>query len=491
MGVKKWRESLLRKKDLLWKGSNPSKNNNPSKKNIPWKTSDSRRKSAPWKISISGKLSAPWKKSIPGKISDSPKKSTPWKKSAPWKKSTPWKKGILWKLSTLWKKAAPWEKNNPSKQTAPGNRILPAMSLLCLALAAVLCAYPTVRAAGQVDMQEKGQLTLAVDDSAQIGQDMALIKGADGSPDGELAVHAWKLADMLETGNYRPTAPFADLPLEENGWSAIPGSQEGWKELSAAALAAVYELDEDGKPVGEPKTAADYDGKIHVTEDGTIQEAAFSGMDLGLYLIVVDAAQSPRYEYTFTPLIVSLPWSEYQYVGGDAPDTWQYQREAALKPAREPRYGSVRIRKTLTSYNATQGDVTFVFEIVARESDAEDAKIVYSNVVSLTFSGTGTQEALLEHIPAGAVVTVTEVYSGANCQITLSDDQSKTVTADGEDASPITFSFENEYDEDAKSGYGIENRFRYDTESNTYQWSTDRPEIGASVADGNKTDTER
>ena len=77
------------------------------------------------------------------------------------------------------------------------------MSLLCLALAAVLCAYPTVRAAGQVDMQEKGQLTLtlAVDDSAQIGQDMALIKGADGSPDGELAVHAWKLADMLETGN--------------------------------------------------------------------------------------------------------------------------------------------------------------------------------------------------------------------------------------------------------------------------------------------------
>ena len=427
MGVKKWRESLLRKKDLLWKGSNPSKNNNP------WKTSDSRRKSAPWK------------------------------------------------------------KNNPSKQTASGNRILPAMSLLCLALAAVLCAYPTVRAAGQVDMQEKGQLTLtlAVDDSAQIGQDMALIKGADGSPDGELAVHAWKLADMLETGNYKPTAPFAGLPLEENGWSAIPGSQEGWKELSATALAAVYELDEDGKPVGEPKTAADYDGKIHVTEDGTIQEAAFSGMDLGLYLIVVDAAQSPRYEYTFTPLIVSLPWSEYQYVGGDAPDTWQYQREAALKPAREPRYGSVRIRKTLTSYNATQGDVTFVFEIVARESDAEDAKIVYSNVVSLTFSGTGTQEALLEHIPAGAVVTVTEVYSGANCQITVSDDQSKTVTADGEDAGPITFSFENEYDEDAKSGYGIENRFRYDTESNTYHWSTDRPEIGADVADGNITDTER
>ena len=88
-----------------------------------------------------------------------------------------------------------------------------------------------------------------------------------------------------------------------------------------------------------------------------------------------------------------------------------------------------------------------------------------------------------EHIPAEAVVTVTEVYSGANCQITVSDDESKSVIADGEDGGPITFSFENEYDEDSKSGYGVENRFRYDTEQNTYQWTTDRQDVSGTVAE--------
>ncbi len=346
------------------------------------------------------------------------------------------------------------------------------MGLLAFVLTIVLWNAPGVRAAAQVDMQRKGELTLVLGaDAAQMGQDMARIKGADGRA--ELTVHAWKLADMQETGRYEFTEAFRDLSMEAD-----------WRETTQAALAVVYELDEDGMPVGEPKTAATYDGSIHVTEDGTIEETAFSGMDLGLYLILVDEAQSPKYEYTFTPMIVSLPWSEYQYVGGDASDVWQYEREAALKPAREQRYGSIRITKTLTEYNASQGDVTFVFDVVARESEEADSEIVYSNVVSLTFSETGTKEVILEHIPAEAVVTVTEIYSGANCEVTVSDDGNKPVIADGEDGNPITFSFENRYNEDRKSGYGVENRFRYDTEQNTYQWTTDRPGIG----DGTEND---
>ena len=202
-------------------------------------------------------------------------------------------------------------------------------------------------------------------------------------------------------------------------------------------------------------------------------------MDLGLYLIMVDRADSPKYTYTFSPVIVSLPWSVHQYDETSQDDAWQYRREAFLKPAQAPRYGSIRIVKTLTEHNVSQGDVTFVFDVVARESAEPDAKIVYSNVVSLTFSGTGTKEAVLEHIPAGAVVTVTEVYSGANCEVTLSDDGSKTVTAEGD---PIAFAFENAYDEEAKNGYGVENRFRYDTERNTYQWTTDRQDMAGASA---------
>lgn len=342
-----------------------------------------------------------------------------------------------------------------------------------LVLTAVLWNKPGVQAAMQVDMQQKGELTLTLGaDSAQMGRDMARIKGADGAR-GELTVRAWKLADMLETGQYEFTESFRDLPGEDGDW----------REMSEAALAAVYELDEEKKPVGEPKISPAYSGTVHVTEAGVIEKRPFSGMDLGLYLILVDQADSPKYEYAFTPMIVSLPWSEYQYVGGNGSDTWQYEREAVLKPARKPRYGSIRITKALTEYNVSQGDVTFVFDVVARESLDPDSEIVYSNVVSLTFSETGTKEVILDHIPAEAVVTVTEIYSGANCEVTVSDDGKKPVTAEGEEGNPVTFSFENAYDEDRKSGYGIENRFRYDTEHNTYRWTTDRPEVGGGTED--------
>ncbi len=370
------------------------------------------------------------------------------------------------------KKSIPWK-----------NRILAAMSLLLLA--AVLCNVSRAQAAEKVDMEQKGTLALYLPEDDMV-MDMALIKGADAA--GELKVHAWKLADMLETGKYELSEEFRGLGLGEDAWGEVSASEDGWRELSRAAMDMIYELDEDGNPVDGPMMPATYDNTIHVAADGTIAEAeTFSGMDLGLYLVVVDEAQSPGYAYSFTPMIVSLPWSEYQYEG-TADDTWQYAREAFLKPAQQLRYGSIRITKELTDYNVSQGDVTFVFDVVARESEDPDSKIVYSNVVSLTFSTAGIQEAVLEHIPAGAVVTVTEVYSGANCELTDSPTGSRVVTADGEEGSPITFSFENRYDEEAKNGYGVENRFRYDTERNTYQWTTDRPDIGDGAVGGNETE---
>ena len=87
----------------------------------------------------------------------------------------------------------------------------------------------------------------------------------------------------------------------------------------------------------------------------------------------------------------------------------------------------------------------------------------------------------MENLPAEALVTVTEVYSGANCQVTASDEGPKAVIAGemGEGTEPVTFRFTNAYDEEAKSGYGVENRFRYDTEAETYVWTTDRDDINA------------
>ncbi len=352
--------------------------------------------------------------------------------------------------------------------------------VVCMAVAAVLWSYPGVLAAGWVDMTQKGSLTLtlATEDSDQMGQDMDRIEEP-------IQVHAWKLADMTEGGRYEFRGVFQALSIEDDS------SQDGWKNLTQAAMELLFETDEKGQPTGKPLTEPDYNGTVKVTEEGKQTETeGFENMDLGLYFVLADNAKSPKYEYSFNPVILSLPWSEYQYAGGNASDTWQYAREAILKPGRELRYGDIRIIKTLNSHNLAQGDVTCVFDVTAREGE----EIVYSNVVSATFSAAGTQEILVSHIPAEALVTVTEVYSGANCEVTVIDSESKAVLAWEEDGSgePVSFRFENEYDERANRGYGVENRFRYVVDQETgqsgYEWTTNRTDIDAGAEaneDGN------
>ena len=41
-------------------------------------------------------------------------------------------------------------------------------------------------------------------------------------------------------------------------------------------------------------------------------------------------------------------------------------------------------------------------------------EVVYSNVESITFTAAGQESVILDRIPAGAQVTVTEVYSGSS-----------------------------------------------------------------------------
>lgn len=342
---------------------------------------------------------------------------------------------------------------------------IPAVCLIiCAALAFILSGYPRAEAALQVNMEKKGSLSLSLgDDSGGMGEDMLRI--AD-----PISVRIWKLADIQETGKYSFREAFKTLSLEG----------ESWKQISEDALALVFETEGDQAASQEPKIEPDHTLSVQIEEgkagpEITHQEE-LAELELGLYLIVLGTAESPKYEYSFTPMIVSLPWSEYQYVGSGGDDAWHYDREAVLKPSRIRHYGNVRITKTLDNYNASQGDVTFVFDITARDGD----DVVYNNVVSMTFSAAGTQELTIEKIPAEALVTVQELYSGANCQVIAADDEAKSVPAANLGGVPVSFSFVNRYDGGARRGYGIENRFRYNTEKNEYEWTTNRPDIGGS-----------
>lgn len=131
---------------------------------------------------------------------------------------------------------------------------------------------------------------------------------------------------------------------------------------------------------------------------------------------------------------------------------------AGMKPQQTPRYGSLVIRKTLTSYNATLGSATFIFQV----EGVKDQETVLSDVVSLVFDGTGTKSLEISGIPAGTEVTVTEVYGSANYDPVSPETGRVTILADGEEGSPVTIEFVNEYNGKLNPGSGIVNHFEYD-----------------------------
>ena len=89
-------------------------------------------------------------------------------------------------------------------------------------------------------------------------------------------------------------------------------------------------------------------------------------------------------------------------------DEWLYDPVIGLKAEREEQYGSLIIEKTLSSYNESLGSVDFVFQV---EAD-KNGEAVRSTVERIRFNGAGTQSVVVDRIPVGAQVTVTEVYSG-------------------------------------------------------------------------------
>ena len=129
--------------------------------------------------------------------------------------------------------------------------------------------------------------------------------------------------------------------------------------------------------------------------------------------------------------------------------------EVTLKPERHPRAGSLEIVKNLATYNVNDPAV-FVFQIEA-EKDGEN---VYSDVVTMVFTGAGQKKVVLDKIPAGATVKVTEIYSGASYEVTSAAEQTVTVSAEA----VVSVEFHNDHSTTNHGGGGVNNHFTYDAE---------------------------
>lgn len=245
----------------------------------------------------------------------------------------------------------------------------------------------------------------------------------------EIPVNLYQVAQVDEKGDYESLAGFEILDLEnvDNETTA-----REWEEKAAQAAQVIEE------------------GNIAPTQRTTAEEGA-ENLSPGMYLVDAQQVQSPEYTYSFTPYLLSLPDNYYSDTNPD--DSWIYDVTVGLKPEQEIRYGSVRINKTLDAYNATLGGASFIFSIEA----VKDGETVYSDVVSLVFNGPGTKSIEVGNIPAGAQVTVTEVYSGSSYQV-VGDNVATTVIS-AED--PAEVSFVNTYDDENNGGSSIVNHFDY------------------------------
>lgn len=226
-------------------------------------------------------------------------------------------------------------------------------------------------------------------------------------------------------------------------------------------------------------------------EDGTTEPATI--------------AYSDEYVYRFRPQMISLPTKESTGGGISTadPGEWVYDLGGIeLKFDLDSRYASLEIVKGISTYGAP---ASFVFEVEA----SLEGRVVYGDIVTLSFdeNSRGDKSVLLEDkIPAGADVTVTEVYSGAAYSlvgITVSAvggemPEGTSYTTDlasgravvtaisaGDQVSRITFT--NDYNGSGNSGGAVINHFERESADAGWNWNQYRYNAGSGSWEWNGT----
>lgn len=311
--------------------------------------------------------------------------------------------------------------------------------ILTAALCVTVWKMPSLYAAPAIDPDRSGSLTVSIDPATEYGADLAAA---------EFEVDLYKVADMSATGVFKSTDDFAALKIED-----IPSGEEDWEKTAADAKAIV-------------EASENTEGQAPLQPAATLQvingTATAENLSHGLYLVLAEEAVTAGSIYRFNPYLISVPDNLYYQTGDTKDDEWIYDVTTSLKPEQSPRYGRLEIVKTLQDYNTSLGNVTFVFQVEGKDADGN---VVYSNVASTTFGAAGTKTAVLEQIPVGAELTVTEVYSGASYKLTSDEVKTGTMAAD----ETLQVEFSNTYDDELKPGYGVTNHFSYD-EENGWKW---------------------
>lgn len=177
-------------------------------------------------------------------------------------------------------------------------------------------------------------------------------------------------------------------------------------------------------------------------------------------VILSGSASSSICSYLFSPEFVTLPGKSAGFddeLQSSRPEDWMYDVKIYIKTGPADRFTSLEIVNSLDKY-MEGSPATAIYQIEA----TLNGNVVYSDVVEVTVNDDScTNSVLIDEIPIGSEVTVTEVYSGG-CY-TLVSDATQSTTAERGQVSTVTFTNTPNYK--AINVGGITNRFEYNGEN--------------------------
>ena len=220
--------------------------------------------------------------------------------------------------------------------------------------------------------------------------------------------------------------------------------------------AGLYLLIIRGQELTE-KDSSDHPEKVYVKKT----EQASSDENGAATTLFTTRVLTEDYEYLFKPQLFTLPTKldknvqQYNTAYGE----WENQLSIYAKPTRVANNGDLKIIKNVN--NPGPDPVDFVFEVTWKDKSNNDV----TKVVTMTFKGDTRKEyTLVNTVPIGTEVTVTEVHSGIG-YTAVTGPQTVTIqapaaaTADGETAAVRNVvEFTNDHTGPG-GGHGILNRF--------------------------------
>jgi len=200
----------------------------------------------------------------------------------------------------------------------------------------------------------------------------------------------------------------------------------------------------------------------------------------------VTVAQSDSYEYLFTPQLIFVPTKDPvdNVIATWNPGEWKNVLTVSLKSEQKPRYGDLKLVKTLNRYAGSKS-VVAVFHVKATYKQ----EVVFTNSYMFELTkDTPTQTVTIEKkIPVGAIVEVTEDYSSSYKQIgsTVYTYEVGTGTEDAETPliqlnKLLTATITNEPGE-TPPGAGVINRITYHDQAD---WDVHHDNVASNTSEG-------